>query len=138
MSCDGCAVWIFELLYVLCAIALSLYGLNSLLLTALYVWHRRDPAPHHSRRACRRTVGPRARGAAEPEWPHVTVQLPVYNELHTVERLLAAVAALDYPPDRLQIQALDDSTDGTRALVVKQARPYSFGHAARPADCREF
>jgi len=27
---------------------------------------------------------------------------------------------------------------GTRALVVKQARPYSFGNAERPSDCREF
>jgi len=46
------------------------------------------------------------------EWPLVTVQLPIYNEPEVVERLLRAVAALDYPRDRLQIQLLDDSTDG--------------------------
>jgi cellulose synthase/poly-beta-1,6-N-acetylglucosamine synthase-like glycosyltransferase len=107
-------VWIFELLYTLCAVLLSLYGLNSLLLTALYLWHRRDAGPHHGSCAVEGEAG-----AAEPEWPHVTVQLPVYNELHTVERLLAAVAALDYPRDRLQVQALDDSNDGTRALVAQ-------------------
>jgi hypothetical protein len=48
----------------------------------------------------------------------VTVQLPIYNELHTVERLLTAVAALDYPRDRLEIQVLDDSTDVTRQVVA--------------------
>ena len=26
----------------------------------------------------------------------------------------------------------------TRTLLIKQARPYSFGHAEIPADCREF
>jgi len=46
-------------------------------------------------------------------WPAVTVQLPVFNEREVVERLIDAVAALDYPPDRLQIQVLDDSTDET-------------------------
>jgi cellulose synthase/poly-beta-1,6-N-acetylglucosamine synthase-like glycosyltransferase len=45
--------------------------------------------------------------------PIVTVQLPIFNELHVVERLLEAVAALDYPADRLEIQVLDDSTDET-------------------------
>jgi phosphoenolpyruvate synthase/pyruvate phosphate dikinase len=29
-------------------------------------------------------------------------------------------------------------TDGDRRLIVKQARPYSFGHPAIPDDCREF
>ncbi len=34
-----------------------------------------------------------------------------------MERLLAAVVQLDYPPDRLQIQVLDNSTDDTAELV---------------------
>lgn len=51
------------------------------------------------------------------EWPSVTIQLPIYNERYTVERLIGAMASLDYPPSRLQIQILDDSTDDTRALV---------------------
>ncbi len=46
--------------------------------------------------------------------PRVTVQLPLYNESEVVERLLRAVAALDYPRNRLQIQVLDDSDDETR------------------------
>ena len=40
----------------------------------------------------------------------VTMQLPIFNELHVVTRLLDSVAALDYPTDKLQIQVLDDST----------------------------
>jgi cellulose synthase/poly-beta-1,6-N-acetylglucosamine synthase-like glycosyltransferase len=58
-------------------------------------------------------------------WPRVTVQLPIYNELYVVERLIQAAADLDYPPNRLQIQVLDDSTDETVALVrraVAQAK----------------
>ncbi len=55
-------------------------------------------------------------------WPVVTVQLPIFNELYVVERLLAAIAALDYPRDRLDIQVLDDSTDGTRNLVARRVR----------------
>ena len=45
------------------------------------------------------------------EWPVVTVQLPIYNELYVAGRLIDAVAAFDYPAGRLEIQVLDDSTD---------------------------
>jgi cellulose synthase/poly-beta-1,6-N-acetylglucosamine synthase-like glycosyltransferase len=39
-----------------------------------------------------------------------------------VERLIDAVASLDYPRDRLQIQVLDDSTDRTTALARARVR----------------
>ncbi len=55
--------------------------------------------------------------AMKKDWPAVTVQLPIYNELYVAERLINAVAQLDYPADRLQIQVLDDSTDETVAVV---------------------
>ena len=45
------------------------------------------------------------------EVPHVTIQLPVYNELYVMERLLDNIAKIDYPKDKLEIQVLDDSTD---------------------------
>lgn len=45
------------------------------------------------------------------EIPVVTLQLPVYNELYVVERLLDSIAELEYPADKLEIQVLDDSTD---------------------------
>jgi cellulose synthase/poly-beta-1,6-N-acetylglucosamine synthase-like glycosyltransferase len=50
----------------------------------------------------------------------VTVQLPIYNEKYVVRRAIDAVAALDWPRDRLQIQVLDDSTDETRAIARAQ------------------
>ncbi|MEO6166268.1 MAG: glycosyltransferase [Chitinophagales bacterium] len=53
-------------------------------------------------------------------FPLVTVQLPVYNELYVVERLMEAVSQLHYPKDRLQMQLLDDSTDETSDLIRKK------------------
>ena len=95
---------VVEFFYALCVVLLSIYGFNNLVLTWLYLRHRHDPIPEPPPPA---------------EWPHVTVQLPIYNELHTVERLLAAAAELDYPRDRLEIQVLDDSTDATRWVAAR-------------------
>ena len=47
----------------------------------------------------------------EEEVPFVTIQLPVYNELYVMERLLDNIAELRYPREKLEIQVLDDSTD---------------------------
>lgn len=49
--------------------------------------------------------------AKEDEIPFVTIQLPVYNELYVMERLLDNIALIEYPKDKLEIQVLDDSTD---------------------------
>ncbi|MGB0317104.1 MAG: glycosyltransferase [Flavobacteriaceae bacterium] len=57
-------------------------------------------------------------------WPSVTIQLPLYNELYVVERLLACITALDYPQDKLQIQVLDDSTDESLALTRSLVQQY--------------
>ncbi len=54
----------------------------------------------------------------EEALPHVTVQLPIYNEAHVALRALAACAKLDYPAEKLTIQVLDDSTDTTAALLT--------------------
>ncbi|MFY7742806.1 MAG: cellulose synthase family protein [Flavobacterium sp.] len=45
------------------------------------------------------------------EIPHITIQLPIFNEKYVVERLLIQVSKLQYPSDKLEIQVLDDSTD---------------------------
>src|SRR5690606_5146345 len=47
----------------------------------------------------------------EEEIPYVTIQLPVYNELYVMDRLLSNIAEMDYPKEKLEIQVLDDSTD---------------------------
>jgi cellulose synthase/poly-beta-1,6-N-acetylglucosamine synthase-like glycosyltransferase len=50
-------------------------------------------------------------------WPLVTTQVPLFNEIAVAERVINAVAAMDYPAERHEIQILDDSTDETCALV---------------------
>ena len=57
------------------------------------------------------------RPAPVENWPPVTVQLPIYNELYVAERLIEAAARLTYPKHLLEIQVLDDSTDATVDLV---------------------
>src|SRR5262245_29141715 len=60
---------------------------------------------------------------SEAELPRITVQLPLFNELYVVDRLLKAVTAIDYPREKFEIQVLDDSTDETtrvaEAVVAK-------------------
>ncbi len=93
-----------QILHVSSASVLALYGFNMLVLTLLFLRSRRPiscPQP------------PR-------HWPHVTVQLPLFNERLVVERLIDAVAGLDYPPQRLSIQVLDDSTDETALLARRR------------------
>ena len=62
---------------------------------------------------------------AEADLPRITVQLPLFNELYVVERLVKAVTEIDYPREKLEIQVLDDSTDETinvaKAVVAKYA-----------------
>lgn len=54
--------------------------------------------------------------------PRVTIQLPVYNELYVVERLMDAIVKLDYPKDKVDIQVLDDSTDETSAIIAAKIK----------------
>ena len=96
---------------------LAFYGLHRYRMVYLYHRYRKNhvAAPQPLEDA------PAAAGR-----PHVTIQLPVYNEQYVVERLIDAVAAMDYPRERLEIQVLDDSTDETveiaRAAVERHAR----------------
>ena len=52
--------------------------------------------------------------------PHVTIQLPLYNEGEVALTLIRAVSELDYPRECLQIQVLDDSTDDTSVLIAPE------------------
>tara|TARA_R110002012_G_scaffold312248_1_gene522750 strand:- start:331364 stop:332848 length:1485 start_codon:yes stop_codon:yes gene_type:complete len=54
------------------------------------------------------------------EIPQVTIQLPVFNELYVMERLLDNIAKIEYPKDKLEIQVLDDSTDESLQKTAKQ------------------
>jgi cellulose synthase/poly-beta-1,6-N-acetylglucosamine synthase-like glycosyltransferase len=91
-------------LYIVIVVAVSAYGLHRyyVVLTFLRVRQRT------------RNVHPTARFA---DLPHVTVQLPMYNEANVAERIIEAACAIDWPRDRLQIQVLDDSTDHSAEIA---------------------
>src|SRR5581483_2953244 len=82
-------------------VILFVYGINFLYLTWIAA-RRAGPDP------------------ALPEMktiPYVGVHLPIFNELYVAERLINAVAQLDWDRSRLEILVLDDSTDETREVV---------------------
>jgi cellulose synthase/poly-beta-1,6-N-acetylglucosamine synthase-like glycosyltransferase len=58
------------------------------------------------------------------ELPRVTVQLPLFNEMYVVDRLLKAVTELDYPRELFEIQVLDDSTDETVEIAARAVEHY--------------
>jgi cellulose synthase/poly-beta-1,6-N-acetylglucosamine synthase-like glycosyltransferase len=102
---DNLGTIIWTLCYSAVLIGLSLYGLHRYLIVYLYLKNKKripEPAGHFN------------------ELPRVTVQLPIFNELYVVERLLEAVAKLDYPRHLLDVQLLDDSTDETVQLSAKR------------------
>jgi cellulose synthase/poly-beta-1,6-N-acetylglucosamine synthase-like glycosyltransferase len=67
--------------------------------------------------------------ASGHELPLVGVQLPLFNEATVAARALRAIAALDWPKDRLHIQVCDDSTDDTKAIVDRAVcRLRDLGH----------
>ena len=100
----GMILILIRTLYLFCAGLLALYAAGTLVLLWIY-W----------RRGRRVSTPPRVE-----DWPHVAVQLPVYNERHVVTGLLDAVAQLDYPRDLLLVQVLDDSTDETTAVIEQK------------------
>ncbi len=93
---------VLQLAYFILLIPLALYALTIGYLIFLYV--RRPPRP----------IPP----PAVTDWPLVAVQVPLYNEPAVAERVIRAVAALDYPRTCLHIQILDDSTDDTPTLLA--------------------
>ncbi len=97
-------------LYFSVLLLLSAYGLHRLHLVLLCRRHR-------ARIADWVKSAPRLSETDPEKLPHVTIQLPLFNESTVASRLLEAVAKMDYPSSRLEIQVLDDSTDETRALV---------------------
>ncbi len=109
-------------LYLLCLMCILVYSLVQAHLTYLYLKSKRQ-----------NSVTP----ALPKELPAVTIQLPIYNELYVVERLLRKVAEMDYPTELLEIQVLDDSTDETVELTAKlvteiQGLGIDIKHVMRP------
>jgi cellulose synthase/poly-beta-1,6-N-acetylglucosamine synthase-like glycosyltransferase len=92
---------VFLSFYLVLMAILSAVALHRLVLALAARSHRREPA-----------VTPPA------SWPSVLVQLPLYNERFVAERVIDMACRFDYPRDRLTVQVLDDSTDGTSAIVA--------------------
>ena len=88
--------------YALLLLLLSVYGSHRYAMAYLYHRHKyRLPTPL----------------ARFENLPRVTIQLPIFNEMYVTERLIGAVALIDYPRDLLEIQVLDDSTDETQGIA---------------------
>lgn len=104
-------VTVFVVLYFAILLLLCTYGLHRLHLV-LSCWR------HRRRIEAVADVAP----LSDAELPRVTIQLPLYNEATVVERLLDAVAHVDYPRDRLEIQVLDDSSDETRGIAEAKVK----------------
>src|SRR6266478_8078436 len=100
----GILLW--TVCYFFVVLVLSAYGIHRYLIIHLYFKnrHRKPAIP-----------------ARFDNLPVVTVQLPVYNEIHVIERLLKAIGEIEYPIEKLEIQVLDDSTDETYQLSQREA-----------------
>lgn len=98
-------LWVIS--YLIVVLGLSGYGIHRYVMVYLFCKHAKDV--------------PKPVGHFE-ELPVVTVQLPIYNELHVVERLVRSVAELDYPKEKLHIQVLDDSTDETKEICETEVK----------------
>ncbi len=83
------------------------YALAQLNLLFNYLWAQRNKQPE-----CLWD------DLSDAQIPVVTIQLPVYNELYVMDRLLDNIALLEYPREKLEIQVLDDSTDETVATTA--------------------
>ena len=97
--------------YLIITAFLALYGFHNLITTLMYL-SMKTPIEH------------KGRTRHVKNWPRVTIQLPIFNEKYTVDRLLRAVTQLDYPAECLQIQVLDDSTDDTYDLIAHLVDKY--------------
>ncbi|MFN2445094.1 MAG: cellulose synthase family protein [Vicinamibacterales bacterium] len=93
--------------YFFVLLILAVYGWHRYYLVYLYMKHKdQEPLPQ---------------GVLDP-LPFVTIQLPLYNEMYVVDRVVDAVCRLDYPRDRLEIQVLDDSADETQEIAELAVR----------------
>jgi cellulose synthase/poly-beta-1,6-N-acetylglucosamine synthase-like glycosyltransferase len=99
-------------LYMTCSVVLLAYGLQCYILTFLFLRKRKDKiAVQRARMKYFDNV------TNESKYPKVVTQLPMYNEKSVASRVIEAVAVMDYPASRHEIQVLDDSTDETVDFV---------------------
>lgn len=116
------------ILFVAVACCITLFGVYELQMVVRF-WRQK--------RTQKNTPQSETKFAASEELPTVLIQLPIYNETEVVEQLLHHVAMLDYPPELLTVQVLDDSTDETPEAVahaiakLPKAKSGIFHHVRR-------
>ena len=102
-------------IYILCLIFIFIYSLTQLNMLRYFISYQKKKKSIPS---------------LPKNLPFVTIQLPVYNELYVVERLIECITKLNYPEGKIQIQVLDDSTDEslnlTRNTVLKYQKKGSL------------
>jgi cellulose synthase/poly-beta-1,6-N-acetylglucosamine synthase-like glycosyltransferase len=104
-------------LYAVATIALAGFGLHLYVLG--YLCARRSAKVRSEQRA---SIAAFQAQTPPNEWPIVTSQIPIYNEATVAARVIEAVARMNYPAGRHEVQVLDDSTDETRDIVDRTAR----------------
>ena len=103
--------------YFFVLVILAVYGWHRYYMVYLYMKHKHEvPVPKSEFDAL----------------PVVTIQLPLFNEMYVVDRLVDSVCAIDYPRELLEIQVLDDSTDETTTIAEAAVRR----HAAEGVDIK--
>ncbi|MGE5357658.1 MAG: cellulose synthase family protein [Bacteroidales bacterium] len=93
-----------------------------LTILAIYGWHRYFLVYLHKK--YRANHDPQPVGQLE-RLPRVTIQLPIYNEMYVVDRVVQAACRIDYPRELLEIQVLDDSTDETQRIAERAVERYA-------------
>lgn len=107
---------------------LASYGLHraSLVLTVLR---------HRKKIAAVKTATKALPFNADPKTvPHVTIQLPLFNEATVLNRLLEETSKMGYPRSKLEIQVLDDSTDESRQMARAKVESLRKNPPALPDD----
>ena len=94
-------------MYLAVLLCLAMFGFHRSILVWLYLRHKKN------------VPQPKALYADE-DLPRVTVQLPLFNEMYVVERLMDSIHDLDYPHDKLEVQVLDDSVDETQGICRRK------------------
>ncbi len=100
--------YVVAFLYTAALLYIFLFSLSQLHLT----WHYRK----------RKNISSENLSLDLSDAPRVTVQLPIFNELYVVDRLIDAVAKFNYPIEKLEIQILDDSDDETTKLISEKVQ----------------
>jgi len=96
------------ILYTFSLLLVFLYSLAQLSLLINYIRSKRNPDP-----------SVKFDFSKAEDIPYVTIQLPIYNEMYVVERLLENIAGIDYPTAKLEIQVLDDSTESVEKTALQ-------------------